>query len=659
MSTTRFLFGLSLAALAAGQAFAQQTNTSEYNQTGTGNSATIDNTEPGNTNNSSTIVQNGVSNNAVVVQRQASNRSFISQLGTVNSAQQLQTGTANAAEARQNGDFLSMGITQVGTSNSSTLRQEGTNNRSVVRQGIVVGPEFGQSGEQRPTSNNTATIEQIGFGLSSTINQRGASVSAPAANANRVEISQRSTARTSSVQQNSTTTQESRGDFIRVVQTEGSAAAANQSSVTQRNSGGLGGGANTANSASVTQAGVGLSNQVTQDGLRASATVTQRGGTTGENRGLASVLEQTGTDLRAAVTQDRLRGNGSLGNRSTVNQTGAGHQLDSFQYGTGGTSTVRQANGPNTGSGVAARAFVSQTGSGDVSAVNQTGDGLVDVVQAFSTFGTVTIDQVDAGDIGGARASNSVLASQYGDGNRAAIRQNAFGTTATIWQRVGSRSNTIDIAQGVGETVRASGAAAPGSGTTPLQNSPAVSSRADVIQGGSLNDVSIAQDGSDSTAAVTQAGAGQDGFRNLAAISQTGSNNRAAIRQGIGVGPSNDGDVGSGQAGDEFVFGGGRRSAEARILQTNTGNRADIDQEGRGQRAQVEQTGANNLADIFQDTGATNATAVIRQSGNANSYYIVQNQPGQYVSVSQTGDANTINQVVQRGAPGGNGFVPQ
>ena len=73
----------------------------------------------------------------------------------------------------------------------------------------------------------------------------------------------------------------------------------------------------------------------------------------------------------------------------------------------------------------------------------------------------------------------------------------------------------------------------------------------------------------------------------------------------------------------------------------------------------MEQTGANNLADIFQDTGATNATAVIRQSGNGNSYYVVQNQPGQYVTVSQTGAANTVNQVVQRGAPGGNGFVPQ
>ncbi|MCL7506434.1 hypothetical protein, partial [Staphylococcus aureus] len=127
---------------------------------------------------------------------------------TLNSATQLQTGATNVAEARQTGDFLSMGITQVGTSNSSTLRQDGTNNRSVVRQGIAVGPEFGTQGENRPTSNNTATIEQIGFGLSSTINQRGASTSAPAANANRVEISQRSTTRTSSVQQNSTTTQE-------------------------------------------------------------------------------------------------------------------------------------------------------------------------------------------------------------------------------------------------------------------------------------------------------------------------------------------------------------------------------------------------------------------------------------------------------------------
>jgi hypothetical protein len=123
-------------------------------------------------------------------------------------------------------------------------------------------------------------------------------------------------------------------------------------------------------------------------------------------------------------------------------------------------------------------------------------------------------------------------------------------------------------------------------------------------------------------------------------------------------------------SGDAFVdffrFGGGPRSAEIQIFQSNTSstggtnNVAEVDQAGLGQFARVEQSGQRNLADIDQRAGATNATAVIRQTGNDNTFYVVQTNPGQFIVVTQSGTGNSANSVNFGGpAGGGFGFTPQ
>ena len=83
-----------------------------------------------------------------------------------------------------------------------------------------------------------------------------------------------------------------------------------------------------------------------------------------------------------------------------------------------------------------------------------------------------------------------------------------------------------------------------------------------------------------------------------------------------------------------------RRSAEIRILQQDFGNEAYAEQNGRGQHARIEQSGNRNYAEVNQEAGATNATAVIRQLGNQNAYQVTQTLPGQYIVVTQRGNAN-------------------
>ncbi|HEX8532537.1 MAG TPA: hypothetical protein VF662_00050 [Allosphingosinicella sp.] len=647
--------GISLAALAAGSAHAQSnTNTSQYNQTGTGNNATIDNNIEGNSNNSATIIQNGTTNNALVVQRGTFNRSFMQQIGTSNQVGHRQTGNSNSADSRQNGDFNGSFITQVGNNNTGTAIQVGFYNTSTVRQGYAVDSTV-PNGENRSANNNVASIDQSGAGLSSVVNQRAASVAGLAASDNTANVFQRSSGTSSTLQQISQITQESRGNYAELFQYEGSTAAPNSSTIVQRNSSAPGTNPVSSNAASVAQRGAGNQSQLTQDGFRNIAQVRTQGGGTASADGNRNVISQTGNDLAAQLTVGRSTA-AAVGNSATITQTGNFNSAGIFQYGTRDQASVTQSDGLSAGTTSArALAGVYQNAAGDSATVQQAGDNFADITQAFGSASSVSVQQRDAGDQGSTRAFNSATVAQYGTNNRVTIGQDAVGAQATAWQKVGSGNNTADIAQGLGRTSLPSTTATPGFVAGPT-GAGTINVTANVTQAGAFNDATVHQDGVSLTANVDQNGTGTANLRNIVFVSQTGTGNFARAYQGPGVGASAAGDPASGNssaqngggAADEFYFGGGARSAELRILQTNSGNSASIEQYGRGQLARIEQSGANNSASIVQQAAATNATAIIRQTGSGNSYNVTQVSPGQYVVVTQTGNNNSANNVVTR-----------
>jgi hypothetical protein len=668
MITTRLFLSISILAFAAGSVSAQ-TNTTQNSQTGVGNVANVDNTASGNVGNSSTIIQNGNSNTATVFQRELYNRSFIQQAGNFNEAVHQQSGNSNSADSRASGDRLKTAVAQVGNSNSANVAQVGASNISTVRQGYVLDTEF-PAGQFRPADQNAASVDQNGYGLSSEVGQRGASVSAPAANANVAFVYQRSSMSTTSSQQLSRIIQESRGNYAEAFQYVGSPDAPNSSTITQRNSRGTDGTAASSNWASAAQEGAGHTTVITQDGNRNSSTVRMQGGGTVSEAANRVDVNQSGSDLVAAYRVRPLVSGGASGNTGTIEQAGNSHTATVYQFGIGDRASVSQVNGnaPSTyASGEVAKAdsFVSQNARGNTVTVRQTGDNLADVTQAFGEKNVTVIDQVDAGDLGGARSRNSAIISQYGISNAIVSSQNAMASSSTAWQKVGSSNNAVTIGQGTGGTALESTTSIVGFGAGP-QGAGSAQLKTDVVQAGSRNRATLYQDGNALTSAVTQEGSGTSSFANVVFVSQTGSGNSAIAYQGSAVGPSSAGDPKSGNssaenggaAADEFYFAGGARSAEIAILQTSSGNRASVYQYGRGQLARIEQSGANNEAGILQDINATNATAVIRQSGSDNRYFIQQVLAGQYVVVSQTG-ANNVATNVQRGEEGGSsGFTP-
>jgi hypothetical protein len=658
MSPKALLLGISLAALAAGTAQSQTTtNSSQFNQTGTGNTATIDNAVVGNSNNSGTVIQNGTNNSATIIQRNSFNRSFIQQIGTLNQAASRQVGTSNAADSRQSGDFNGSFVTQIGDGNSSTAVQVGIYNSSTVRQGFAVEANVPE-GEARPANSNVAAVDQNGSGLSSLINQRASSAVGPAASNNTSSVFQRSSITSNAIQQVSQITQESRGNYAELFQFEGSTAAPNSSTIVQRYSAAPSSNPLSGNAASVAQRGAGNQSRVTQDGLRNAAQVRTQGGGTAAGDGNSNVISQTGNDLAAQLTVGRSNVP-AVGNSATLIQTGNANSAIVYQFGTHDHANISQADGPNTGtssSGAAARAVagVYQNAVRDSATVQQVGDNFADVTQAFGSDSAVTVQQQDAGDLNGARAFNSAIVAQYGTNNRVTVGQDALNAQATAWQKVGSTNNSTEISQGTGRTGLTSTAGTPGFPAGPV-GAGTVNVLANVTQAGSYNDTTIYQDGASLRAEANQNGSGTSSLRNIVFVSQTGSANSARAFQGSGVGPSAAGDSASGNSAaqnggtqDEFYFAGGARSAELRILQTNTGNSASIEQYGRGQLGRIEQSGSANSASIVQEAAATNATAVIRQTGNGNSYSVTQSAAGQYIVVTQTGNNNSANNVVTR-----------
>lgn len=667
MKFARLLIGISLIATATHGAWAQN-NTSEFSQTGVGNTANVDNTAPGNVGNASTVVQNGTVNTATVFQRNSFNLSYIQQAGNSNEAVHQQSGVSNSADSRQIGDFLKSLAAQVGTSNKAQVLQSGATNISTVRQGFAV-TASAPEGEFRPAASNTATVDQNGYGLASEIGQRGATTTAPSADQNTAFVYQRSSLVTTSMVQTSRVVQESRGNNAEVFQYVGAPDAVISSTITQRNSAATVDTGLSSNSASVAQEGLGHLSTVAQDGFRNSATVRMQGGSGISSDTNQSTITQTGDDLVATVRVRPLISGGAVRTRAQIAQTGKNHRTDIYQFGVNDQVAVTQSDGINTAgyaSGETPRAeiFASQNARDSSASVTQNGDNYADVTQAFGSGSALGINQVDAGDIGGARSRNSAIVTQYGTANSTTIGQNAIGAAATTWQQLGTSENVLTLGQGTGGTALASTTGTAGFAAGP-QGAGSSNLVADLIQGGARNVATAYQDGAGLNASIKQYGVGTNAYQNVVFVSQTGTSNSVIAFQHTGVGPSSAGDAPSGNsssqnggaAADEFYFAGGARSAEIRILQTSANNRASVYQYGRGQFARIEQSGNSNTAGIRQQAGATNATAVIRQSGDSNIYYIDQVTAGQYVSVIQTGNSNVAGNV-QRGAGGSAGFAP-
>ena len=218
-----------------------------------------------------------------------------------------------------------------------------------------------------------------------------------------------------------------------------------------------------------------------------------------------------------------------------------------------------------------------------------------------------------------------------------------MGATAVVFQRRESSFNSVAVAQGLRNAET----------QDPHHPSPTRSETfnlvTDVTQAGTRNSADIGQWGVFLQAVVEQSGSGTVANPNRVLVRQRGRGNSVAAQQSANVGPSAAADPASGQAGDEFFFAGGARSAEIVILQSNIGNSATVTQRGRGQLVRVEQTGQRNRASVLQEAGATNATLVIRQSGSDNSYSVTQTQPGQFLLVRQSGSNNAVTDTIRRG----------
>jgi hypothetical protein len=151
-----------------------QSSTSDIDQIGTGNIATV--TQSGSSAvNDSGIIQDGVGNEATVTQSGSSsigNTSDISQTGNGNDATVTQIGSGaggdtNTSTVTQTGNLNDATVSQgdLVLSNTSTIIQTGNENTATVTQGdppngVNAGP-------------NTSTVTQIGFSNDALVNQGG------------------------------------------------------------------------------------------------------------------------------------------------------------------------------------------------------------------------------------------------------------------------------------------------------------------------------------------------------------------------------------------------------------------------------------------------------------------------------------------------------
>ena len=537
---------------------------------------------------------------------------------------------------------LASGAAAQTTTNTSAISQTGTDNRLAVDNNRL-GNEQNRSAVVQNGRRNLVTVLQIGTLNSSQARQVGNDnviAHSQRGDANQAESIQDGDANGSAVRQG--------GEFnSAIVAQEGSR---NGSRVAQ----GLEAGSTRDFDGTTffdVNEGVlrrGNSNKVTvsQVGNDLFSTIRQRAGSSGvaANENTAT-LRQRGIGSSSTIVQE------SRGNIARVGLFEGGTSASTRNVaviGQQNTSATSEANPVSNN-----RADVAIAGQGNSATVVQ--NGLNNAARLSVGVGQLNQAQVNQS---GAGDPNTVGIGQYGQNNRIVVAQASIASTSTIWQRIASRDNSVDIRQGTGATATDSLSSAFFNNTAPAA-SESRALVANVVQGhaqasSSWNVAQVRQDGANLSAAIIQMGVGTASLPNIVRVAQQGgvsSANRATAVQSASVSPSTAAESApTGQLGDEFFFAGGARSAEINILQSGSGNTASVEQRGRGQFARIEQgPGFGNTASILQEEGATNATAVVRQTGSNNSYSVQQAEANQYILVSQTGNNNAVSNVIRRG----------
>jgi hypothetical protein len=584
------------------------------------------------------------------------NISEVYQIGSNISGLLIQRGIGNRAVSRSTSDMSYSGIGQEGDNNSASAFQTGIGNRSDINQG---------TGTLTIAGNRVARLQQVGSANASVLRQRGAN--------NEAAVTQ-GIARLPSTGNDSSIDQASASNLARVAMFEGDGEFRNLSTIFQGSSDG---GA-TFNVADVAIRGISNYSTVMQWGRRLSADVTMLGGKRGADEirmrffGNSSYIYQDGAGHSATIVSGSFVPDQGMMNHALVQQFGpeasVANRAAVWQRGHGDRVEIWQRIRGSQDDG-GSLADVSQLGRENVVNLRQIGHHSATVTQGLGEQSVTAITQYDSG--GGPDASgdenqraagavfignNEAGVAQYGVRNSIQMWQEGSRVAGTIWQKIGSSDNRLNLNQGKRSTM-VEGATQCSSGCQFASGASA-----NVTQDGRLNSATINQYAA-SRAVVEQLGRSSAGTPNTVLVTQTGSGNSGSVRQAASVGPSAAGDPASGNsaaqnqqqtgnasaAADEFYFAGGARRAEARLLQLGTNSTASIEQRGLGQFALIQQRGTSNAASILQDLGATNATAVIRQDGSGNSYSITQTQAGQYMVVTQNGSNNAVTDVVRRG----------
>ena len=541
------------------------------------------------------------------------------------------------------------GVTMLPSAALAQVTSNGTNTIDVQDAGTgnIWSADNANAGNER---NRVAIIQTAASAYSSvTVSQLGADNQASVTNKG---VQNKATAiqgngRLSSMFNQVTIVQEG-GAFdstIWIAQFEGSQAAPNVATLMQDASGSL---------IDISARGFANSSDVQQHGRSHKANISMSAGgvsSSGAPQGNSIALKQNGSTHTASFSVGNTAAIWGKSNSAEVAQAGSNHLVRIWQRGNSDGVAVEQSDSANPNSKAdpyRAIADISQFASGSTVAVKQVGFSNAMVSQGAGSGSAVTINQTEPSS-GAIDRGSAISVSQSGIANRLEAAQSGSNLTASVWQKLGSSANTAAVQQGTGSTATADFSSTFFGNIATDVAARARDLTAKVTQSGGRNNAQIRQDGIALTAMIEQLGTAESNFSNFVRVAQQGSGNSATARQSANVGASPSAAPGSGQAGDEFYFVGGARSAEITILQSNSGNAATAEQRGRGQVARIEQSGQNNVASIVQSELATNATAVIRQTGNGNSYSVGQDQAGQYISVSQTGTGNAITNLIQRG----------
>lgn len=356
------------------------------------------------------------------------------------------------------------------------------------------------------------------------------------------------------------------------------------------------------------------------------------------------------------------------GSTADVSQLSFNSTTTISQYGTN-DAVVTQGSRTET-TGASDRLYIYQYDYGDLQTTTgaMAGNGFGSDGSSGTTSGT---------------SKNSVLAVQYGIQNSASVNQSAINASATVFQAVGTRANTINIQQGTnGATNGESTTQRSAQGIGTNNGSGAQNLTATAYQTGG-------QSGTGSTAANNGAGATQalgitivQSGKNLSAVAnQSGGN---ATRAGMAYDAA-------GSSNNSILLAQANNYNSATVNQTGTGQIATVEQAGTGtatlvNKVTVTQSGgtasanggqaaaansayARQLASVGVSastdatagivgdanypnsrSGANAAEIVILQSGYGNSGTVEQRGSGQYASLSQTGNNNVGGILQETGA---------